>query len=134
MTKLVIVEGIGEVYAQKFQAAGIATTEALLAQGASPQGRQAICEKTGIAESLILEWVNRVDLFRIKGVGEEYSDLLEVAGVDTVPELAQRNPENLYQKLVTANEEKKRVRKLPTQAQVGDWVEQAKNLPRVVAY
>ena len=134
MTKLVAVEGIGEVYAPKLQAAGIATTEALLAQGASPQGRQGICEKTGIAESLVLEWVNRVDLFRIKGVGEEYSDLLEVAGVDTVPELAQRNPENLYQKLVTANEEKKRVRKLPTRAQVGDWVEQAKNLPRVVAY
>ena len=134
MTKLVAVEGIGEVYAQKLRAAGIATTEALLEQGASPKGRQAICEKTGIGEASILEWVNRVDLFRIKGVGEEYSDLLEVAGVDTVPELAQRNPENLYQKLVAANQEKKRVRKLPTQAQVGDWVEQAKRLPRVVTY
>jgi predicted flap endonuclease-1-like 5' DNA nuclease len=134
MAKLVAVEGIGEVYAQKLQAAGIATTEALLEQGASPKGRQEICDKTGIAETLILGWVNRVDLFRIKGVGEEYSDLLEVAGVDTVPELAQRNPENLYQKLVAANQEKKRVRKLPTQAQVGDWVEQAKHLPRVVTY
>ena len=134
MTKLVVVEGIGEVYAQKLLAAGIATIEALLEQGASPKGRQGICEKAGIAESLILEWVNRVDLFRIKGVGEEYSDLLEAAGVDTVPELAQRNPENLYQKLVAANQEKKRVRKLPTQAQVGDWVEQAKNLPRVVTH
>ena len=134
MAKLVAVEGIGEIHAQKLQAAGIATTEALLKQGASPQGRQELCDKTGIAASLILEWVNRVDLFRIKGVGEEYSDLLEVAGVDTVPELAQRNPENLYQKLVAANQEKKRVRKLPTQAQVGDWVEQAKKLPRVVTY
>ena len=134
MTKLVAVEGIGEVYAQKLLAAGIATVEALLEVGASPKGRQGLCDKTGIAASLILEWVNRVDLFRIKGVGEEYSDLLEVAGVDTVPELAQRNPENLYQKLVTANEEKKRVRKLPTQAQVGDWVEQAKKLPRVLTY
>jgi predicted flap endonuclease-1-like 5' DNA nuclease len=134
MTKLVAVEGIGEVYAQKLQAAGIVTVEALLKQGASPKGRQGICEKTGIAENLILEWVNRVDLFRIKGVGEEYSDLLEAAGVDTVPELAQRNPENLYQKLVAANREKKRVRKLPAQAQVGDWVEQAKHLPRVVTY
>ncbi len=134
MTKLIAVEGIGETYAQKLQAAGIATTEALLEQGASPKGRQGIGEKTGIAASLILEWVNRVDLFRIKGIGEEYSDLLEVAGVDTVPELAQRNAENLFQKLVAANQEKKRVRKLPTQAQVGDWVEQAKNLSRIVTY
>src|SRR5512137_1082517 len=97
MAKLVAVEGIGETYAQKLLAAGIATVQALLEQGASPQGRKGICEKTGIAENLILEWVNRVDLFRIKGVGEEYSDLLEVAGVDTVPELAQRNAENLFQ-------------------------------------
>jgi len=134
MTKLVAVEGIGEAYAQKLLAVGIATVEALLKQGASPKGRQGIAEKTGIAEKLILEWVNRVDLFRIKGVGEEYSDLLEVAGVDTVSELAQRNPENLFQKLVAANQEKKRVRKLPTQGQVGDWVEQAKKLPRVVTY
>ncbi len=134
MTKLVAVEGIGEVYAQKLLAAGIATVEALLEVGASPKGREQLCDKTGIAASLILEWVNRVDLFRIKGVGEEYSDLLEVAGVDTVPELAQRNAENLYQKLVAANQEKKRVRKLPTQAQVGDWIAQAKALPRKVTY
>jgi predicted flap endonuclease-1-like 5' DNA nuclease len=134
MAKVVAVEGIGETYAQKLQAAGIATTEALLEQGASPKGRQGIAEKTGISEKTILEWVNRVDLFRIKGIGEEYSDLLEVAGVDTVPELAQRNAENLYQKLVAANQEKKRVRKLPSQAEVGDWVEQAKKLPRVVTY
>jgi predicted flap endonuclease-1-like 5' DNA nuclease len=134
MAKLIAVEGIGDVYAQKLLAAGIATVQALLEQGASPQGRREICEKTDIAENLILEWVNRVDLFRIKGVGEEYSDLLEAAGVDTVPELAQRNAENLFQKLVAVNQEKKRVRKLPTQAQVGDWVEQAKSLPRVVTY
>jgi predicted flap endonuclease-1-like 5' DNA nuclease len=134
MAKLVAVEGIGEVYAQKLLAAGIATVEALLEQGASPKGRQGIGEKTGIAESLILEWVNRVDLFRIRGVGEEYSDLLEAAGVDTVPELAQRNPEHLFQKLAAANQEKKRVRKLPSQAQVGDWIEQAKALPRIVTY
>ncbi len=134
MTKIIAVEGIGEVYAQKLLAAGIATVEALLEVGASPKGRQGLCDKTGIAASLILEWVNRVDLFRIKGIGEEYSDLLEVAGVDTVPELAQRNAENLYQKMVAINQEKKRVRKLPTQAQVGDWVEQAKKLPRKVTY
>jgi len=134
MAKLSKVEGIGEVYAQKLQEAGIRTTQALLEKGASPQGRTEIAEKTGISGKLILEWVNHVDLFRIKGVGEEYSDLLEEAGVDTVPELAQRNPEHLHQKLVAVNQEKKLVRQLPTQSQVGDWIEQAKRLPRVITY
>jgi predicted flap endonuclease-1-like 5' DNA nuclease len=134
MATLLKVEGIGEIYAQKLREAGIATTQALLEQGASPQGRTKIAEKTGISGTLILEWVNHVDLFRINGVSEEYSDLLEEAGVDTVPELAQRNPENLHQKLVDVNQAKKLVRRLPTQAQVSDWIEQAKRLPRVVTY
>jgi len=134
MATLLKVEGIGGIYSQKLREAGIATTQALLEQGASPQGRTKIAEKTGISGTLILEWVNHVDLFRIKGVGEEYSDLLEEAGVDTVPELAQRNPENLHQKLVAVNQAKKLVRRLPTQAQVSDWIEQAKRLPRVVTY
>jgi len=134
MAKLSKVEGIGEFYAQKLRAAGVRTTQALLEKGASPQGRTEIAEKTGISGKLILEWVNHVDLFRIKGVGEEYSDLLEAAGVDTVPELAQRNPEHLHQKLVAVNREKKLVRQLPTRSQVSDWIEQAKRLPRVIAY
>jgi predicted flap endonuclease-1-like 5' DNA nuclease len=134
MAKLTKVEGIGEIYAQKLQEAGIRTTQALLEKGATPQGRQEIAEKTDISEKLILEWVNHVDLFRIKGVGEEYSDLLEEAGVDTVPELAQRNAEHLYQKLVAVNQERKLVRRLPTQSQVSDWIEQAKRLPRVITY
>jgi predicted flap endonuclease-1-like 5' DNA nuclease len=134
MAKLVQVEGIGKAYAQKLQEAGIKTTQALLEKGASPQGRKEIAEKTGISEKLILEWVNHADLFRIKGVGEEYSDLLEAAGVDTIPELAQRNPENLYQKLVAVNQEKKLVRQLPTQTQVYDWIGQAQRLPRVITY
>ena len=134
MAKLTKVEGIGEVYSQKLQEAGIKTTQALLKKGASPKGRKEIAEKTDISERLILEWVNHADLFRIKGVGEEYSDLLEAAGVDTVPELAQRNPENLYRKLVAVNREKKLVRQLPTQAQVSDWIEQVQRLPRVITY
>jgi predicted flap endonuclease-1-like 5' DNA nuclease len=134
MATVLKVEGIGEIYAQKLREAGIATTQALLEQGASPQGRTKIAEKTGISGTLILEWVNHVDLFRINGVGEEYSDLLEEAGVDTVPELAQRNPENLHLKLVDVNQAKKLVRRLPTQAQVSDWIEQAKRLPRMVTY
>jgi predicted flap endonuclease-1-like 5' DNA nuclease len=134
MAKLVEIEGIGASYAQKLQAAGVSTTQALLDKGASPQGRKEIAEKAGISERLILEWVNHTDLFRIKGIGPEYADLLAAAGVDTVPELAQRNPENLYQKLVTFNQEKKLVRKLPAQTQVSSWVEQAKTLPRIIAY
>jgi predicted flap endonuclease-1-like 5' DNA nuclease len=134
MAKLTKIEGVGEFYAQKLQEAGIATTQALLEKGASPQGRKEIAEKAGIPETFVLRWVNHVDLFRIKGVGEEYADLLEASGVDTVPELAQRNPENLYPRLVAVNREKKLVRQLPTQAQVGNWVEQAKRLPRVVTY
>lgn len=134
MASLAKVEGIGKAYAQKLAEAGVATTQALLDKGASPQGRQEIAEKTGISPKLILRWVNHVDLFRIKGVGEEYADLLEVAGVDTVPELAQRNPENLYQKLIEVNQEKKLVRQLPSEIQIRDWVEQAQRLPRKVTY
>jgi len=134
MTKLAIVEGIGVVYAAQLEDAGIPTAEALLEKGSTPQGRQALAEETGISRKLILEWVNHVDLFRIKGVGEEYSDLLEEAGVDTVPELAQRNAANLYAKLAEVNEAKKLVRRLPAQSQVADWIEQAKALPRVITY
>ena len=134
MAKLTKVEGIGQAYGQDLQEAGIATTDALLEKGASLQGRKEIAEKTGISEKLILRWVNHVDLFRVRGVGEEYADLLEAAGVDTVPELAQRNAENLYRKLVAVNQEKKLVRRLPTQAQVSGWIEQAKQLPRTITY
>ena len=134
MAKLTTVEGIGGVYAQKLQEAGIQTTQALLENGATPQGRKDIAERSEISASLILEWVNHVDLFRIKGIGEEYADLLEEAGVDTAPELALRNPDNLYQKLVDVNMQKRLVRRLPSQTQVGDWVQQAKRLPRVITY
>ena len=134
MAKIIDVEGIGEVYAGKLAEAGLATTQALLEAGATPKGRKEIGEKTGISDKLILEWVNHVDLYRIKGVGQEYSDLLEEAGVDTIPELAQRNPENLYAKLREVNAEKELVRRLPAQSQVSDWVEQAKGLPRVITY
>jgi predicted flap endonuclease-1-like 5' DNA nuclease len=134
MANLQTVEGIGPVYAQKLAAAGIATTGALLDKGSTPKGRKAIAEASDISGSLILRWVNMADLFRIKGVGEEYADLLEAAGVDTVPELAQRNAENLYKKMVEVNQEKELVRQLPGRDQVKSWVEQAKALPRQVTY
>jgi predicted flap endonuclease-1-like 5' DNA nuclease len=134
MTKITEIEGIGSNYAQKLSGIGITTTEALLKQGASKKGRKEIAEKSGIADKLILKWVNRADLARIKGIGEEYADLLEVAGVDTVPELAQRKAENLYNKMVEVDSEKKLVRQVPAQSKVEDWVKQAKGLDRVVTY
>ncbi len=134
MAKLTDIEGVGPVYAQKLKTAGVSTTDALLKKGATPKGRQAIADKSGISGKLILRWVNHADLFRLDGVAGEYAELLEAAGVDTVPELAQRNAENLFQKLVEVNEANKLVRVVPVQTQVEKWVEQAKNLPRIVTH
>jgi predicted flap endonuclease-1-like 5' DNA nuclease len=134
MANLLDIEGVGKIYAQKLKDAGVSTTEVLLEQGATPKGRKELAEKTGIGDTLILKWVNHVDLFRINGVGEEYADLLEASGVDTVPELAQRKAENLHARLVEVNEKKKLVRRVPVLSQVEDWVEQAKKLPRVITY
>lgn len=128
------IEGIGEKYGTQLKMIGIGTVEALLERGASAKGRDEIAEKSGINAHQILEWVNRADLFRVKGVGEEYSDLLEASGVDTVVELAQRKAENLFEKMVAINQEKKLVRKLPNLAQVSSWVEQSKKLPRIVTH
>lgn len=134
MVSLRYVEGIGDAYAAKLNTAGISSAEALLEQGKTPAGRKEIAEKAGISDGQILKWVNHVDLFRIKGIGAEYGELLEAAGVDTVPELAQRKPENLLEKMTAVNGEKKLVRRLPVLSQVKAWVEQAKKLPRVITY
>ena len=134
MAKLEAVEGIGAIFAEKLRKAGIATTGALLEKGATPAGRKMIADQAGISGKLILEWVNHVDLFRIKGVGEEYADLLESAGVDTVPELAQRNPDKLHEALIETNRVRELVRRLPTRDQVAGWVAQARELPRVITY
>jgi predicted flap endonuclease-1-like 5' DNA nuclease len=135
MGRIIDIEGIGPVYAQALkERAGISTTEALLGASETPREREELAAKTGISPRLILEWANLADLFRIKGVGEEYSDLLEEAGVDTVAELAQRNPDNLYAALQETNRQKTLVRRLPSVGQVHDWVAQAKRLPRVLQY
>ena len=134
MASIVKIEGIGDVYRQKLQSAGVKTVEKLLKRGATPAGRDQLAGETGISASLILEWVNHADLWRIKGVGEEYSDLLEEAGVDTVVELAQRRADNLFAKMNEVNMAKKLVRRLPTEVQVAEWISQAKRLPRVVNY
>ncbi len=134
MPKIVEIEGIGKTYAKKLVGAGVKTTEDLLNVCATKEGRTNFAQKTGISEQLILEWVNLADLFRIKGIGEEYSDLLEEAGVDTVAELARRDPANLYAKILEINKAKKLVRRPPTPKAVESWVEQAKKLPKKVEY
>lgn len=134
MAKLAEIEGIGDVFAKKLEAAGISTIEKLLESGATKAGREKISEQAGVSEKLVLEWVNRADLARINGIGSEFADLLEAAGVDSVPELAQRKPDNLAAKIVEINEAKKLTRRVPTVAQVADWVEQAKKLPRIVTH
>jgi len=106
----------------------------LLEKGATRLGRRKLADESGISEALILRWVNHVDLFRIKGVEAQYSELLEAAGVDSVPELAQRVAANLHPKLVEANVQRSMVRQLPTLHQLETWIEHAKTLPRVVTH
>ncbi len=134
MANIKDIEGIGPAYGEKLEAAGIKTDNALLDQGATKKGRGEIAEKTGISEKLILEWVNRADLARINGIGSEYADLLEASGVDSVPELAQRNAANLHAKMAEVNEEKSLVRALPSESMVEKWVAEAKTLDRVVTH
>jgi predicted flap endonuclease-1-like 5' DNA nuclease len=134
MASLMEIEGIGPAYAERLTAAGIGSTEQLLELCGSAKGRSDAAAKTGIQESLILRWVNHADLFRIKGVSEEYADLLEAAGVDTVAELAQRNSENLQSALAATNEQTKRVKQVPAASQVAAWVDQAKTMPPMVTH
>ncbi len=128
------IEGIGPVYAKTLAGLGLLTTADLLQAGANPKGREDLAVATGITKKLILRWVNQADLFRVKGVGEQYADLLEAAGVDTVPELAQRRADNLTRKMNEVNGQKRLVRRTPTEAQVASWIESAKGLPRIVTY
>lgn len=128
------IEGIGPSYGAKLAKAGIRTTERLLKLGASKRGRGELAEVTGISEDLILEWVNLADLFRIKGIGEEYSDLLEEAGVDSVKELRNRRPDHLHAALLETNAQKRLVRRPPTPSMVAGWIEQAKKLPPVITH
>ena len=134
MAKLEDVEGIGPVSAEKLKKVGVGSTQSLLSMGGTPAGRKELAAKSGLSDKLILEWVNHVDLFRVRGIGEEYADLLEEAGVDTVVELAQRKPENLLKKMGEVNASKNLVNKMPGLSQVEDWIAQSKKLPRAISY
>jgi predicted flap endonuclease-1-like 5' DNA nuclease len=132
--KIIDIEGVGEVYAKKLIEAGIETPAQLLEKCAAPAGRKALAEETGISGALILKWTNHADLFRIKGVGPQFSELLEAAGVDTVKELRNRVPANLQAKLEETNAAKKLVRRVPALKEVVKMVEQAKALDPVMTY
>lgn len=134
MSKLETIEGIGPAISQKLEEAGISSIESLLENGATKAGRNSIADKTGITEIKILRLVNHADLMRIKGIGGEYSELLEATGVDSVPELAQRNAGNLLVSMTKVNGEKNLVRSLPTESQVVGWIEQAGGLQKIVQH
>lgn len=132
--KLEEIEGIGPVFAKRLRAAGVRSIRGLLEKGKDRKGRKEIAASVRTTPKMVLEWVNRADLFRVKGVGEQYSDLLEKAGVDTVVELGKRKPANLYTTLAKANEKVHLVNKLPAARQVQAWVKEARSLERVVHY
>lgn len=132
--KIEDVEGIGPTYGEKLRAAGIDDTDALLNACKTSAQRKDLAQKTEISDGHILKWANMVDLYRINGVGSEFSELLEASGVDTVPELAQRNAENLAAKMHEVNDAKSLTRRVPTADEVAKWVEHAKELPRALEY
>lgn len=132
--KIDAIEGIGPVFAAKLKLAGIKDTDTLLETCCKPSRRKQTAEDTGIDSGRILKWVNMADLCRISGVGPEFAELLECAGVDTVKELRTRNAENLAGKLAEVNEEKKLTRRVPNSSQVSGWIDQAKALPPVVTH
>jgi predicted flap endonuclease-1-like 5' DNA nuclease len=134
MKPIADIEGIGPVLEEKLKSAGINSVEKLLEVGATKSGRKKLADETSIDESKILNWVNKADLYRIKGIGTQFSELLEAAGVDTVKELRNRNAENLYAKLVEVQEAKKLTRAVPALSQIEDFINQAKELPPVVTY
>ncbi len=134
MAKLSDIEGIGETYQAKLKESGVATLEKLLEAGATPAGRANTAKDSGISEKLILTWVNKADLSRVKGISSQYADLLEFSNVNTIPQLATRNAENLVVKMEEVNAERNLVRKVPVLSQVQGWIAQAKELPRILEY
>ncbi len=128
------IEGIGPSYGEKLTGAGIETTDDLLELCATPQGRKAIAEKTGLSEKHILGWTNMADLMRVSGIGRQYAELLEAAGVDTIKELRNRNAENLAAKMSEVNDEKNLANATPSQSVVEDWIAQAKTTEPKISY
>lgn len=132
--KIIDIEGVGEAYGEKLVAAGIDTPAKLLEKCAAPKGRKALAEQTGISEKLILKWTNHADLFRIHGVGPQFAELLEAAGVDTVKELQHRVAANLAAKMEEVNATKKLTRRVPTAGELQKMIDEAKTMPATMSY
>jgi len=132
--KIIDIEGIGPAYAEKLSACGVSTAEELLEKCAAPKGRKSLADASGISEALVLKWTNHADLFRIHGVGPQFAELLEAAGVDTVKELGQRNAANLATKMAEVNEKKHLVGRVPVEAELQKMIDEAKTLPGVMTY
>ncbi|MCH5221437.1 MAG: DUF4332 domain-containing protein [Muribaculaceae bacterium] len=132
--KIIEIQGIGPVYAEKLIAAGVEKVSQLLERGKTAKGRKELEDATGIRHDLILTWVNHADLFRVKGIGPQFSELLEAGGVDTVKELAHRNAANLEKTLLEVNEKKHLTRRVPSVAELQMMIDRAKELPGVVTY
>ena len=134
MSKLTTIEGIGPTLSSKLNEGGIRSINALLEAGATPAGRKEISTNCGIAEGRVLKFVSHADLMRVKGVGGEYAELLEASGVNTIPELAMRNPTNLAARMAEENATRKLVRVVPSAATVAKWVDQATRMSRVIRH
>lgn len=132
--KIIEIEGVGEIYAEKLKSIGINTTSELLTEAATPKGREKIAEETGISSKLILKWANHADLFRIKGIAGQFAELLEAGGVDTVKELRHRVAENLYPRLVAINDEKHLCKRVPAVKELEKMIAEAKDLDPVLTY
>ena len=132
--KIIDIQGVGPVYAEKLVAAGVKTVSQLLEKGKTAKGRKELEEATGIRHDLILTWVNHADLFRVKGIGPQFAELLEAAGVDTVKELSHRNAANLEKALTEVNEKEHRTKRVPTVTELQKMINMAKELPGVVSY
>ncbi|MBU0741852.1 DUF4332 domain-containing protein [bacterium] len=124
--KIERIEGIGPAHAGRLAAAGIATTEDLLDLCADPVGRADVAEASGLGLDRILAWANLADLMRINGIGPQFAELLEAAGVDTVMELRTRDAETLAAALEAINAARKLTRVTPTAATVRKWVDLAR--------
>jgi len=128
------IEGIGPAYGKKLSAVGITNTKKLLDRCASAKGRREVAKDSGLDDGQLLKWANLADLMRISGIGKQFSELLEAAGVDTVKELRNRRADNLTAKMKEVNAEKKLTRATPSEKQVSNWVDQAKKLPPVITH
>lgn len=132
--KVIDIEGVGDAYAVKLNEAGIKTVDELLERCVTPKGRKDLAEAIGISSKLILKWANHADLFRINGIGPQFAELLEAAGVDTVKELRHRKAENLVAKMEEINTEKHLTRRVPSVAEVQKMIDEAAALPPTITY